>query len=251
MIDNAFVKILILDDNPEFSDLLNFYLQNLGYKKISVAASFSKAKSLVDASKPDIALLDIELGEEQSGIDFGLYLRKIAPEVRIVYFTNLFNEEVYESVKAVQPNAFLDKSLDELKIRQTIELALLQGEQSPATLQTTGHPLCYFSQDYIFVKVGPIFRKVELKEIDFIFLADRYANLQVGGSTYAVNLSMKQIGKALPDSIFIQIHQTYIINLYKINEVNFSDNQVQVSGKWLPLGVTYRKAFQEKLVLLY
>lgn len=247
MIDNASVKILLVDDNPDFSDTLMMYLRKIGFQKITVAASFNKAKAILDSGSPDLALLDIDLGTEQNGVDLGIYIRQTCPDTRIVYFTNNFTESVFESVK---PNAFLNKQLSELKVRQCVELALMQNQETPADLQT-GHPLYYFAKEYIFVKVGPIFRKVALKDIEYIFFADRYANLQVGNNTYAVNMSMKQIGKNLPDGIFVQIHQTYIINMYKIGEVNFTDGQLEVNGKWLPIGGTFRKPFQDKLVLFY
>lgn len=249
MENNNTVKTIIVDDDPDFSDILSIYLRKIGIQKIAVAEDFVSGKKLIDSEEPDLALLDVDLGCKQTGIDLGIYIRENYPKTRIIYFTNNFTEQIFLSAKQVHPNAFLDKQLDDLKVRQAIELALLQESQEPVALKV-GIPACYFAKEFIFVKIGNVFKKVELKDIEYIFYADRYANLQLDGKVYPLNMTMKELAQNLPDSIFVQIHQSFIVNLSKITQISTVDNQVEVSGKWLPLGVSFRKDFRDKLFFL-
>lgn len=247
---NSDIKTLIVDDDNDFIDSLLSYLQKIKIRDTNTANSFDEAKNILSTYIPDLALLDIDLKDAFDGINVGEYIREKFPHVPIIYFTNNFREDIFEATKAIKPNAFLDKNLDELKVRQAVELAMIGYEEENSTTLQVLPSTCYFAKEYIFVKVGLIFKKVELKDIDYIFYADRYANLQIEGRTYPLNISMKELGKNLPNHIFIQIHQSYIINIQKIEHISNINQQVEVAGKWLPIGVSHRKNFQERLVFI-
>lgn len=249
MMDKSYVKILAVDDDSDFLDLLLHYLSKIGIKKTATSTSFSKANQLLDSFVPDIVLLDIDLGGEKNGVDLGLLVRQTLPEAIIIYFTNNFTDSFFEAVKPVRPNAFLDKHLDELKVRQAIELALEAEYRSITTLPKM-QPSCFFTKEFVFIKVGAAFKKIELEEIDYIFYADRYANIQLGGKSYPLNMTMKDLGQNLSTHVFIQINQSYIVNMRKITQISTLNNQVEIVGKWLPIGVSFRKRIQEQLVFL-
>jgi CheY-like chemotaxis protein len=58
--------ILILDDDPETSRLLHDLLVELGYETLGPAHSVSTALALLDASRPDAAIIDVRLETEDS-----------------------------------------------------------------------------------------------------------------------------------------------------------------------------------------
>jgi DNA-binding LytR/AlgR family response regulator len=61
---------------------------------------------------------------------------------------------------------------------------------------------------------------------------------------------MKDLAKNLPPSLFIQTHQSYIANLNKITQINMADNQIEIVGKTLPIGISFKKALQTRLTFL-
>jgi DNA-binding NarL/FixJ family response regulator len=62
------LRCLIVDDNSFFGDEASSLLEHEGVSVVGVAASGDEAVRLAEALAPDVALVDISLGEE-SGFD--------------------------------------------------------------------------------------------------------------------------------------------------------------------------------------
>jgi DNA-binding NarL/FixJ family response regulator len=62
------LRCLIVDDNPRFGDEARSLLEHEGVSVVGVAASGDEAVRLAEELRPDLALVDINLGEE-SGFD--------------------------------------------------------------------------------------------------------------------------------------------------------------------------------------
>jgi len=62
------LRCLIVDDNPRFGEEARSLLEHEGISVVGVAASGDEAARLAEALGPDLALVDISLGEE-SGFD--------------------------------------------------------------------------------------------------------------------------------------------------------------------------------------
>lgn len=82
------LRVLVVDDEPLIRGLLKDALVHLGYT-VETAGSARWAKRLAMTFDPDIALLDIDLGTGPNGLDLELALRKLNPEMAIVFLTNL------------------------------------------------------------------------------------------------------------------------------------------------------------------
>jgi len=62
------LRCLIVDDSPRFGEEARSLLEHEGVSVVAVAASGDEAVRLAEALRPDLALVDISLGEE-SGFD--------------------------------------------------------------------------------------------------------------------------------------------------------------------------------------
>ena len=70
---NADIQILVIDDSQTTLMLMEWALQDNGYKPI-VALSVKEALSLLNTNKPNIILLDLSM-PEISGFDFLKYVK--------------------------------------------------------------------------------------------------------------------------------------------------------------------------------
>lgn len=68
MLGSVALRCLIVDDNPRFGDEARSLLEHEGVAVVGVAASGDEAVRLAEALAPDLALVDISLGDE-SGFD--------------------------------------------------------------------------------------------------------------------------------------------------------------------------------------
>jgi CheY-like chemotaxis protein len=58
------LRCLIVDDNVKFLEAARFLLDHEGLRVVGVASSSAEAVSQADELRPDLALIDIQLGEE-------------------------------------------------------------------------------------------------------------------------------------------------------------------------------------------
>ena len=74
-------------------------------------------------AKPDLVLLDIELGGEMDGIDVGEFLSK-QTRIPFIYLTSHANGQTLQRAKIWAPEGYIKKPLDEEQLRISIEMAL-------------------------------------------------------------------------------------------------------------------------------
>ncbi len=83
------VKVLLVEDEDLYRDLLGAALSQ--QDRFEVIGAFSDGKEALEAAatlKPDVAILDIELGSGMNGIQVGLLLRRELPDMGIILLSN-------------------------------------------------------------------------------------------------------------------------------------------------------------------
>jgi DNA-binding NarL/FixJ family response regulator len=81
-------KLLIVEDEPLVRALLSSLLEAEGFE-VRSAASAAAARSSAEDFKPDVAILDIELGNGPSGVDLARILRVKFPNIGLVFLTHI------------------------------------------------------------------------------------------------------------------------------------------------------------------
>jgi DNA-binding NarL/FixJ family response regulator len=116
------LRCLIVDDSPRFGEEARGLLEHEGVSVVGVAESGDEAVRLVRALGPDLALVDISLGEE-SGFDVA---RRLVDGSRgdppAVIFVSTYDEGEFRSRIAASPAiGFIPKSkLSAERIRQLL-----------------------------------------------------------------------------------------------------------------------------------
>lgn len=142
------IRGIIVEDESLYRELLKTALDSL--PQFEIVGSFADAQSALAAApalKPDVALLDIELGEGLNGIELGLHLRKILPHLGIVILSNHTNPWLLAAVpeESMEGWSYLLKS--EVKDLATLARVIVGATQgwvvfSPQIIQrarTHGH----------------------------------------------------------------------------------------------------------------
>jgi DNA-binding NarL/FixJ family response regulator len=117
------LRCLIVDDNPRFGDEARGLLEHEGVSVVGVAATGDEAVRLAEALEPDLALVDISLGEE-SGFDVAQrLLDDLNEHGPAVIFVSTYDEREFSGRIATSPAlGFIPKTrLSAERIRQLIE----------------------------------------------------------------------------------------------------------------------------------
>jgi DNA-binding NarL/FixJ family response regulator len=106
-------KLLIVENDLFAGNFMSESLGAAGFSNISVADSVSDAMRLFREIKPDVVLMDIELGPGPNGIDLARAFRKINEVVGIVFLTSIIDPRLIDLKGAAIPagSIYLSKSL--------------------------------------------------------------------------------------------------------------------------------------------
>lgn len=102
------LRCLIVDDSDEFVASATRLLESQGMRVIGHASSRDGALQLAEALEPDVALIDIELGEED-GIELAHRLEERVPSTRIVLISAHEQDELGELIADCPAVGFLAK----------------------------------------------------------------------------------------------------------------------------------------------
>ena len=81
-------RVLVVDDDDFTRTLVATLVESLGHTVIARAGAVSEAMALADDEGPDLALLDLDLGEGPTGLDLAHGLRRLLPSIAIVMLTS-------------------------------------------------------------------------------------------------------------------------------------------------------------------
>ena len=120
-------KVLVVEDDALLRSLIASNLIADGFI-VEVTDSAAGARKIADDFDPDVALLDIELGNGPTGIDLALVLRKNMPEIALVFLTHIPEPRVVgvDNRKIPKNAAYLakDRITDPKMLSQAIDAAL-------------------------------------------------------------------------------------------------------------------------------
>jgi two-component system nitrate/nitrite response regulator NarL len=103
------VRCLLIDDSPEFLASAARLLESQGIDVVGCATSTREGLELVGELEPNLALVDIELGDED-GIALAQQLETYAPSVRVVLISAYDPADVSELIVESRAVGFLPKS---------------------------------------------------------------------------------------------------------------------------------------------
>ncbi|GAB3574434.1 hypothetical protein GCM10027578_37080 [Spirosoma luteolum] len=114
-------SLLIVEDEFLIANDLRRILSKAGYRIVGLAASVPEAKALVETHNPTIALIDIFLDGQETGIDLAHWLA--GRGVPFVFLSANLNESVLSAANVTQPFGFLSKPFREKDVLNTLDMA--------------------------------------------------------------------------------------------------------------------------------
>jgi DNA-binding NarL/FixJ family response regulator len=147
--------LVVVENESLLRDLIARSLEAVGFD-VTTAANASDAKRACKAVDPDACIVDIELGPGPDGFDFAEYLAREAPDVGVVFLTNLpdprFAQKDLKAVK--QSQAYLRKSqlVDSKELVDAVNAVLKEEDVSSFRHdQATSRPLADLSKRQLTV----------------------------------------------------------------------------------------------------
>jgi two-component system OmpR family response regulator len=86
--DREPIKVLVFEDDRELQTLLELVLKAEGYEPV-IESRGQAARSTGRAFKPDLAIIDMVLDDEVSGLEVAVTLREVNPNLPIVFLAGM------------------------------------------------------------------------------------------------------------------------------------------------------------------
>jgi CheY-like chemotaxis protein len=116
-------KILVIDDEPNFAEMISEYFKSLGYDA-RLALNLEDAINVFRTQKPKVVLLDFNM-PMVTGDKFLPILQTMNPLVKVIVCTGMIQEEVEDKFKGLGYFGFFEKGNMSLeKMRAKVEEAM-------------------------------------------------------------------------------------------------------------------------------
>ncbi|HEX8656540.1 MAG TPA: LytTR family DNA-binding domain-containing protein [Hymenobacter sp.] len=227
-------QILLVDDEPLAREVLERYVGTR--PDLCLAGSCAnayEALAVLRRTPVDIMCCDIKMPE----VDGFALIRSLPLPPRVI-LTTAYAEYALPSydlgvvdylLKPIALNRFL-KALDRALLAPTAPAAPLPRK-----------PL-----DYLFFKVDKAFRKVFVRDIEFIEACGNYVKVHtVSGESLLVPGKISALAATLDDAGFVRVHKSYLVALANIRRVE--GTLIQLGRAAVPLSESYRAAFLARL----
>ena len=116
-------KILVVEDDPAVADLIARYLERSGYEVAGCVATGEDALTETARTRPDLALMDIELRGTLDGVQTAAQLRARF-DVPVVFLTGLADDDTIKRSQEARAFGYLLKPFRQEDLKASIDLAL-------------------------------------------------------------------------------------------------------------------------------
>ncbi|MDH5033227.1 MULTISPECIES: LytR/AlgR family response regulator transcription factor [Chryseobacterium] len=217
---------IIVEDEPIAADILeNFISRDPELNLVGKCADAVYASSLLSIHDVDLMFLDLHLPVVK-GFDF-LRNVKNPPFVIVTTAYHQYAVEGYELDIA----DYLMKPIPYQRFLTAIGKFKHLMEADDALLEV-------YERDFIFMNSGKKKVKIILQDIFYIESLREYIHIHTKTETFTFKMPISKMEEILNPKMFARIHKSYIISRSKI-EVK-SANIIQINGKQLPVGRTYK-----------
>lgn len=239
------IKALIVEDNMLTAKDISGCLENEGFQIVGMVDNGKDAISLAMEHRPDIAILDINLGEgKMDGIECAKKIHQFV-KMPVIFLTAYADEGTLERASAALPASYLVKPVNDNQLLASVHMAMKKYAASVAEANShkpDGNPDYFFNNNCLFVKTDK-FVKLSTENIMYIEASGNYVTIVISGHKYAILSSLSafydQLRKINPD--FIRIHRSYIINLRQLD--SFDHLHAIIGDQEIPIGKSFRDDF--------
>lgn len=117
------LRILIVEDEPVIAENISMYLDNNDFEVSAIAYDSLEAKEQLDNNTPDAAILDINLGSDEDGIDIARHINDHL-QLPYLFLTSYSDRDTLERAKTVKPSGYIVKPFNEKTLLASLEIAI-------------------------------------------------------------------------------------------------------------------------------
>ncbi|MEE3148903.1 MAG: LytTR family DNA-binding domain-containing protein [Bacteroidota bacterium] len=239
------MNCIIIDDEALARSIIRNHCDKTA--DVEVVAQFENAISAIkylNQNEVDLIFLDIHM-PDFTGFDF-IQTLKNPPRIVLTSSDRNFAIEAFEYECIVD---YLVKPVTLPRFLKAVQKAQ-QFVASTEPIQDTSvqsQPQQETEND-LYINIDRRLIKLNFDSILIIEAKGDYILIKTEGKNYTVHSTLKKIEEKLPESKFLKIHRSYVINYHKI--IDIEDNSVLIAKDVIPISRSNRPILMKRLNLL-
>ena len=226
------MRIAVCDDDKNFLKELEEKLYQ--YSCISRVESYSHIETFfmdLDAGQHyDLVLMDLEWGEQRTGISYVEQLYNTAPHLPVIYVTG-FNDRFAQHILLKETNlaGYLTKPIDNQLLEKYLRKVMDSRDAGKnLTFQQQGRPI-----------------SMDVKRIVYLESRNHISVIYTDTSSYIVYEKLSALLSRLPDT-FVQCHKSYVVNMRWIQRLE-PERVLLKNGRQVGVSRSFRAKTREKV----
>ncbi len=211
---------------------------------LHISGEFSnamQAMKFLNENTVDLIFLDIHM-PNFSGLDF---IKSLKNPPKIILTTS----DTKFALEAFEYDFILDYLVKPIKLPRFIKaIEKVNKQEIPSKSKASQVKNTPDVENDFYINIDRRLIKIDLPSIYLIEAKGDYIKIKTENQDYTVHSTLKKIEEKLPESLFLKIHRSYIINLKKI--VDIEDNSVLIKKDVIPVSRSKRPELMKRLDLL-
>ncbi len=241
------MNCIIVDDEAAARAIVAHLCEQVdGLRVVDEFPNALQAIKYLNKNKVDVIFLDIHM-PDFTGFDF-IDTLKNPPKIVLTTSDRNFAIEAFEYdcivdylVKPITLPRFI-KAAEKVKSFKAKTASITASNADLAT------PAPSPSEKELYVNIDRRLIKIEFSKIYLIEAKGDYILIKTEDKNYTVHSTLKKIEEKLPESSFIKVHRSFIINFKKI--IDIEDNSVLIARDVIPISRSNRPELMKRLNLL-
>ena len=231
------MRTIAIDDEPLALRLVSDYVNKTPF--LELAGSFDNpldAIEFLDKQSVDLIFVDIQM-PDLTGIEF---TRSVGNASKVI-FTTAFEKYAIEGYKL----NVIDYLLKPFSYEEFLRAA--QKAHKLDELEAKVTPSIDANNQFLFLKSEYKIRRINFNDILYIEGLKDYIKVYVSDEIKPVISlnSIKSLEQKLPDTGFMRVHRSFIVNLNRIETIEHS--RIMFGKVYIPVSDLYKAKFQEYL----
>jgi len=198
-----------------------------------------QAIKYLNENQVDLIFLDIHM-PNFSGLDF---IKTLKNPPKIIFTTS----DPKFAIEAFEYDFIVDYLLKPIEFPR-FEKAVKKAQKEQIIKKEASTNKVEEVKNDFYVNIDRRLIKIDLPSIYLIQAKGDYINIKTENKNYIVHSTLKKIEEKLPDSLFLKVHRSYIINVKKI--IDIEDNSVLIKKDVIPVSRSKRPELMKRLDLL-
>lgn len=213
------INVLIAEDNILIAEHISNVLQDNNMKIFGIFKTKNDAIKAIEKAQPDIALLDINLGNKYDGIEIGEYIISNY-KFPIVYITAHSEKSIVQKALKTEPAGYILKPFKDEDLTLAVQIALEKFR--------------YIKEDS-FINIKEKYENIKLFCDDILYIKsdNYYIEIYTKNKKYIERSTLKTIILSLDNSKFVKVHRSYLVNINKITK--YSANKIFINEIEIPI----------------